>query len=152
MTFKQILRKVFLIDFLEGFAITGPYTFQKVYTEQYPKVPAKVAPRYHGAPRLNRDAETGKTLCIACDLCAQACPLGLIEVKREKNPETKRWELRDYTYNVARCMFCNLCVEACPTNALELTQTFEYAVYDIQQLYWDQQALEQGPAITLFTK
>ncbi len=152
MTLRQLLRKVFLIDFLEGFAITGPYTFKKVYTEQYPKVPAKVPPRFHGAPRLNVDPETGKTLCIACDLCAQACPIGLIEVQRERNAETKRWELKGYTYNAARCMFCNLCAEACPTNALELSQTFEYAVYDMKELYWDKAALEKGPTVVRFTK
>jgi formate hydrogenlyase subunit 6/NADH:ubiquinone oxidoreductase subunit I len=40
----------------------------------------EVAPRFHGAPRLNMDPETHDTLCIACNLCAIACPEDCIDV------------------------------------------------------------------------
>ena len=53
-----------------------------IYTEQYPKVRPDVAPRFHGAPRLNMDPETHETLCIACNLCALACPEDCIDVSR----------------------------------------------------------------------
>jgi NADH-quinone oxidoreductase subunit I len=152
MTFKQLLKKIFLVDLFAGLAITGPYTFTKAYTEQYPKKRPSIAPRFHGAPRLNRDPETGETLCIACNLCAMACPIKLIEVQRERDPATKKFTLLGFTYNVSRCMYCNLCAEACPTNALELTQIYEYATYNICELYWDQKMLEKGPQIIQYKK
>jgi NADH-quinone oxidoreductase subunit I len=74
----NFLRKVFLIDILKGLALTFRYTYTKVYTEQYPTEKVKLAERYRGAPRLNNDPETGETLCIACDLCAEVCPEDLI--------------------------------------------------------------------------
>ena len=152
MTLTKLLKKIFMVDLLQGLAITGPYTFRKVYTEQYPKQKANVATRFHGAPRLNVDPETGETLCIACNLCALACPIDLIEVQRERDAVTRKFTLSGFTYNVSRCMFCNLCAEACPTNALELTQIFEYATHDIRDLYWDQKRLEQGPEVIPYTK
>ena len=152
MRLKELIKKIFIWDLIKGLAITGPYMFRKVSTEQYPKQKPNIAPRFHGAPRLNNDPETGETLCIACDLCALACPIDLIEVQRERNPVTRKFTLIGFTYNVARCMFCNLCAEACPTNALELTQTFEYATYDIRDLYWDQKKLEEGPKIVHYAK
>ena len=152
MSLKELLQKIFLVDLIKGLAVTGPYTFRKTVTEQYPKVRPSVAPRFHGAPRLNIDPETGETLCIACNLCALACPIDLIEVQRERDPVTRKFILSGFTYNVSRCMFCNLCAEACPTNALELTQTFEYATYDIRDMYWDQKMLEQGPETLQYTK
>lgn len=152
MSLKNFIRKIFFVDLVKGLAVTGPYTFSKVYTEQYPKETPSIAPRYHGAPRLNVDPETGETLCIACNLCAMACPIDLIEVQRERDPATRKFTLTGFTYNVARCMFCNLCAEACPTNAIELTQTFEYATYDIRDLYWDQKMLEEGPKVVEYTK
>ena len=152
MTLKELLSKIFLVDMFKGLAITGPYTFSKVYTEQYPKVKPLVAPRFHGAPRLNKDPETGESLCIACNLCALACPIELIEVQRERDPVTKKFTLLGFTYNVARCMYCNLCAEACPTNALELTQIFEYATYDVRELYWNQKMLEDGPRVVNYKR
>ena len=55
------------------------------YTEQYPKERPKVAERFRGAPRLNNDPVTGETLCIACNLCALACPEHCIEVGWERD-------------------------------------------------------------------
>ena len=88
-----------------------------------PRSPSATA----GAPRLNNNPETGETLCICCNLCALACPEKLIVVSSERNEQTRRKELTDFTYDTSRCMFCGLCEDACPVDALELTQDFELA-------------------------
>jgi formate hydrogenlyase subunit 6/NADH:ubiquinone oxidoreductase subunit I len=89
----------------------------------------QVAERYRGAPRLNVNPDTDETMCIACDLCALACPENLIVVSSERNEQTRRKELTNFTYDLSRCMFCGLCEDACPVDALELTQDFELASY-----------------------
>ena len=53
-------------------------------------------------------------MCIACDLCALACPEHLIVVSSERNEKTRRKELTNFTYDLSRCMFCGLCEDACP--------------------------------------
>ena len=76
-------------------------------------------------------------MCIACDLCALACPEHLIVVSSERNEKTRRKELTNFTYDLSRCMFCGLCEDACPTDALELTQDFELASYTRDGAIWD---------------
>jgi NADH-quinone oxidoreductase subunit I len=143
---KDTLNKVLMVDLIKGLKVTFRYQNPKeVYTEQYPLQRPQVAERYRGAPRLNVNPDTNETLCIACDLCALACPEHLIVVSADRNPNTRRKELTTFTYDLSRCMFCGLCEDACPTDALELTQDFELANYTREGAIWDRQTLEQGP-------
>ena len=84
----QVIKRLLLLDLIKGLALTFNYNrralfeardggnpLQAIYTEQYPLEAARVSERFRGAPRLNLDPETGGTLCIACDLCALACPV-----------------------------------------------------------------------------
>ncbi len=140
----DFLRRIFFVDILKGLALTFRYTYQKVYTEQYPLEKPKLAERYKGAPRLNNDPVTGETLCIACDLCAEICPEDLIVVGSQRDPESRKKVLTHYTFDTSRCLFCGLCQEVCPTNAIELTQDFELAAYDRRSMVWDRKRLEKG--------
>jgi len=143
---RRLLRTIFLVDLLEGLWVTFRYQRPKnIVTEQYPLERPKVAERYRGAPRLNNNPETGETLCIACNLCALACPETLIVVSSERNEQTRRKELTTFTYDTSRCMFCGLCEDACPVDALELTQDFELANYTREGAIWDRKMLEEGP-------
>ena len=148
---KEFLKTVFLVDLVRGLWVT--FRNQKpslVYTEQYPEERPSVAERYRGAPRLNVHPETNETLCIACNLCALACPETLIVVGAERNKETRRKELTTFIYDTSRCMFCGLCEDACPVDALELTQDFELASYTREGAIWDRQILEEGPLPTQY--
>ena len=54
MGLNEILRKVFLVDLMQGLGVTFRYQHPKeIYTEQYPLERPQVAERYRGAPRLN---------------------------------------------------------------------------------------------------
>ena len=153
MGMPSFLRKVFMVDLLQGLKITFRYQDPKeIYTEQYPLERPQVAERYRGAPRLNVNPDTNETMCIACDLCALACPEHLIVVSSERNEKTRRKELTTFTYDLSRCMFCGLCEDACPTDALELTQDFELASYSRENMIWDRKMLEQGPLPTIYQK
>lgn len=50
--------------------------------------------------------------CIACGLCAQYCPIGVIVL----DPETGK------AFKCELCQGKPLCIEACPTGALELVK------------------------------
>ena len=153
MGITGILRKVFLVDLIQGLGVTFRYQDPKeIYTEQYPLERPQVAERYRGAPRLNVNPDTDESLCISCDLCALACPENLIVVTSERNEKTRRKELINFTYDLSRCMFCGLCAEACSTDALELTQDYEMALYSREGMVLDQAALEQGPQPVKYAK
>jgi NADH-quinone oxidoreductase subunit I len=148
----SFLKRLFMVDLIKGLLLTFSYQRPSAnYTEQYPKVRPKVAERYRGAPRLNNDPTDGSTLCIACNLCALACPEFCIEVGSGRNEAGKK-ELTTFTFDISRCMFCGLCEDACPTPCLELTQDFELALYGRRDMKWDRQKLEQGNQPVLYTK
>jgi NADH-quinone oxidoreductase subunit I len=150
---SKFVHKILLADLMQGLALTFRYQDpREIYTEQYPLQRPQIAERYRGAPRLNVNPDTGETLCIACDLCALACPEHLIVVTSERNPATRRKELTNFTYDTSRCMFCGLCEDACPTDCLELTQDFELASYNRHGMILDRQALEKGPSPTVYRK
>src|SRR3989304_6168273 len=139
MTWKELLRGIFLIDLPKGRRLPFPYQRPDApYTEQYPLERPPVAERYRGAPRLNNNPETGETLCIACNLCSLACPENLIVVAWGRTEDGKK-RLTTFTYDLSRCMFCGLCEDACPVDALELTQDFEIAHYDRVGMIWDRE-------------
>lgn len=160
---KSRLSRLLLIDLLKGLALTFKYNYRAlanrrrggdpnspIYTECYPEERPRVAERFRGAPRLNNHPETGETLCIACNLCALACPesciyVGAVQRQYTDAGKTKRKKvLTTFIYDTSRCMFCDLCVEACPTACLELTQEFELATYSRAGLVWDREMLEKG--------
>jgi NADH-quinone oxidoreductase subunit I len=136
MGMQSLLRKVFLVDLLQGLKVTFRYQNPKeIYTEQYPMERPQVAERYRGAPRLNVNPDTD-----------------LIVVSSARNEHTRRKELTNFTYDLSRCMFCGLCEDACPVDALELTQDFELASYTREGWIWDRETLEKGPQPTLYKK
>ena len=166
-TLSDMIKRLFFIDLLKGLAVTFRYNIralyeareggnpnQAIYTEQYPLERPRVSERFRGAPRLNLDPETSETLCIACDLCALACPVDCIEVGsirrevREGEKVNKKKVLTTFIFDTSRCMFCGLCEDACPVDALELTQDFELAYFTREGAIWDRQMLEEGPLPT----
>jgi len=153
MEMPSLLRKILMWDLIKGLSVTFRYQHPKeIYTEQYPLERPRVAERYRGAPRLNVNPDNNETMCIACDLCALACPEHLIMVTSERNEKTRRKELTTFTYDLSRCMFCGLCEDACPTDALELTQDFELASYTREGAIWNREMLEKGPQPTQYRK
>ncbi|HUK23337.1 MAG TPA: NADH-quinone oxidoreductase subunit I [Terriglobales bacterium] len=151
MALPTVLRKILLLDLIKGLKVTfRNQDPREIYTEQYPLQRPQVAERYRGAPRLNVNPDTDETMCIACDLCALACPEHLIVVASERNEHTRRKELTTFTYDLSRCMFCGLCEDACPVDALELTQDFELANYTRDGAIWDRETLERGPQPTQY--
>ena len=56
------------------------HTFQPRVTKQYPEQPAYLAPRWRGRIILSRDPDGGER-CVACHLCAVACPVDCIALQ-----------------------------------------------------------------------
>ena len=106
------------------------------WTVQYPDVPITVQPRYRGQHLLHVD-EAGKEKCVACYLCAAACPSECIYIEAETDPRPYEQRVgRDeryakvYNIDYGRCIFCGFCVEACPKDAITHGYNFEISVFN----------------------
>ncbi len=115
------------------------HTFQKRVTVQYPDVKPKIPPRWRGRIVLSRDPD-GQERCVACYLCAVACPVGCIALQATED-ETGRRYPKFFRINFSRCIFCGLCEEACPTCAIQLTPDFEMCEYKRQNLVYEKEHL-----------
>jgi NADH-quinone oxidoreductase subunit I len=131
--------------FAKGFGLTFSTMFKKVFTEQYPFEVFPTAPRYHGRHVLNRHPD-GLEKCVGCELCAWACPADAIYVEGGDNTEDARYSPGErygkvYQINYLRCIFCGLCIEACPTRSLTMSNEYELALDNRQDLIYTKDQL-----------
>ena len=115
------------------------HMFRKRETILYPEVKARLAPRWRGRIILSRDPDGGER-CVACYLCAVACPVGCISLKATEDNEGRRYP-EFFRINFSRCIFCGFCEEACPTYAIQLTPDFEMCEYNRQNLVYEKEDL-----------
>lgn len=120
------------------------HSWRKRDTIQYPEEKPYIPPRYRGRIVLTRDPD-GEERCVACNLCAVACPVGCISLQKAEK-EDGRWYPEFFRINFSRCIFCGLCEEACPTTAIQLTPDYEMCEYDRQNLVYEKEHLTiSGP-------
>ena len=114
-------------------------------TVQYPEEMPYLAPRYRGRIVLTRDPD-GEERCVACNLCAVACPVDCIALQKTEKEEDGRWYPEFFRINFSRCIMCGLCEEACPTYAIQLTPDFELCEFDrTNMVYEKEHLLISGP-------
>ena len=97
--------------------------------------------------RLNKD-EQGRVKCVACMLCATACPAHCIDIVGATAPET--WPDREkycesFVIDELRCIYCGMCEEACPVEAIELT-----GLYDLTGLTREQMIFDKTKLLSVF--
>ena len=124
----------------KGMGITFKEMLQPTITEAYPDGPAQLEERFRGAHVLQRD-ENGLEKCVACFLCAAACPADCIYIEAAENTEQVRISggeryAKVYNIDYNRCIFCGYCVEACPTDAITHGHGFELASYNTSTLIY----------------
>lgn len=96
---------------------------------------------YRGVHRLNRDEE-GRVKCVACFMCATACPAHCIHIEADESP----WEDREkypakFDIDELRCIYCGMCEEACPVDAIELTSLYDIVGLTRQEMVFDKSKL-----------
>ena len=115
------------------------HTFARRETIQYPDEKPYLPPRWRGRIILSRDPD-GEERCVACYLCAIACPVDCIALQATEDEYGRRYP-EFFRINFSRCIFCGYCEEACPTYAIQLIPDFEMSEYDRQNLVYEKEDL-----------
>lgn len=115
------------------------HMFQPRVTVQYPEQKPYLPHRHKGRIVLTRDPDGGER-CVACHLCAVACPVDCISLQATEDESGRRYP-EFFRINFSRCIFCGYCEEACPTYAIQLTPDFEMGEYNWQNLVYEKEHL-----------
>ena len=115
------------------------HMFRRRETVLYPEVKPYLPPRWRGRIVLTRDPDGGER-CVACYLCAAACPVDCIALQATEDEYGRRYP-EFFRINFSRCIFCGFCEEACPTYAIQLTPDFEMGEYDRRNLVYEKEDL-----------
>jgi NADH-quinone oxidoreductase subunit I len=130
MTF---LEKMYLPEIVKGLGNTFRHMFNKPFTVDYDGTdranPDKFhtpAAGYRGEHFLKKDDE-GHVKCVACFMCAAACPSECIHIESAATPpdwkDRERYPAR-FEIDLLRCIYCGYCEEACPVDAIALSSIY----------------------------
>jgi NADH-quinone oxidoreductase subunit I len=115
------------------------HAFRPRATILYPEEKPPIPPRWRGRIILSRDPD-GEDRCVACYLCAAACPVDCIALQATEDEHGRRYP-EFFRINFSRCIFCGFCEEACPTYAIQLTTDFEMGEYRRESLVYEKEDL-----------
>ena len=131
---------------LHGMAITFSNMVKTLFgrkysTIQFPEQKRTTSSRYRGIHVLTQRMD-GTPKCVACYMCATACPAHCIDIvsapspwkDREKYPET-------FVIDELRCIYCGMCEQACPVDAIELTTLYDLTGMSREEMMFDKEKL-----------
>jgi len=145
-TFRE---KLYLPAIAGGLKVTFSHFFENlkdtsnIKTVSYPEQkPTDITDRYRGVHRLTK-REDGTISCVACFLCATACPAECIFIEatdREDGVDEKM--PKKFNIDLLECVFCGGCVEACPKDAIRMdTGIFSFVKSKREEFVVDKETL-----------
>lgn len=105
----------------------------KMYTIQYPEERREYSHRFRGHHILTTRPD-GSVRCVACFLCAQACPAECIHIEAAEHQDVniEKYPMV-YEIDMLRCVFCGYCVDACPEEAIIMSNNYDMAYFHRDQ-------------------
>ncbi|GIW21903.1 MAG: NADH-quinone oxidoreductase subunit I 1 [Candidatus Sericytochromatia bacterium] len=135
---RSLKDNLYIIEVLKGLAITFRHMFsnllnlRKMPVIDYPNQEKGIPKGYRGKHRLTK-RENGEPKCVACMMCATACPANCIHIEANESPDptVEKYPAR-FDIDLLECVFCGMCVEACPVDAIRMDSGI-YSIVDFNR-------------------
>ncbi len=126
LVFKNLVRTLFL---------------GQASTIQFPEEKRPTSGRYRGVHLLTV-REDGTPKCVACYMCATACPAECIYIEAGERPEQtiEKYPTR-FEIDLLRCVYCGFCVDACPEEAIFMSRENDLVGTSREELIIDRDRL-----------
>jgi NADH-quinone oxidoreductase subunit I len=131
-----VAEKLYL-PLLQGMMVTLRHFFKNLggskHTISYPEERRDYSHRYRGHHILTTRAD-GSVRCVACFMCATACPAECIHIEAAEQPDVniEKYPVV-YDIDMLRCIFCGFCVDACPEDAIIMSRNYDMAYFTREQ-------------------
>lgn len=142
------LEKLFIPEILKALGYTFKQMFRPRVTMEYPEEKWEPPAIFRGRPVLVED--NGQERCVACGLCARACPPLAISMQAAEIEDPKERYPTFFEINMLRCIYCGLCEEVCPEEAIVMSKDYditfnsrEEAIYDKSDLMVSKEELKE---------
>ncbi len=129
----SLWEKLYLPAIFSGLKVTISHFFKNIrkspFTIEYPEKRRDYGNRYRGYHILTTRPD-GSLKCVACYMCATACPAQCIHIEAAEHPDpnVEKYPVV-YEIDMLRCVFCGYCVDACPENAIIMSNTYDMAYF-----------------------
>ena len=157
----NILEQLYVFEILKGLVITSRHFFRNLIvhtahavglakdkeaavTIQYPEV-RRPYPEFSRTRHRLTMREDGSLKCVACMMCATACPAECIDIVADEyvDPAIEKYPIK-FDIDMGKCVFCGFCVEACPKDAIRMdTGIVELADDSLGKLIYDMKRLSR---------
>jgi NADH-quinone oxidoreductase subunit I len=142
---------LYLPEIVKGLATTLRHfgrnlaNIRRLPTILYPEQKRNYSGRFRGKHIL-KTREDGTLKCVACYMCAQACPADCIEIVAGEHPKIE-YEKYPLVFNIdmLRCVMCGFCVDACPKDAIWMTRDYELSFFSRHESVFDITRLVEKP-------
>ena len=146
-------QRLYLPQVFAGLAVTVRHflgnlvRIGRLPTILYPEKKRKYSGRFRGKHIL-KTREDGTLKCVACYMCAQACPAECITIVAGEHPKLA-FEKYPVVFDIdmLRCVFCGFCVDACPKDAIWMTRDYELAFFNRAEAIFGIDKLIERPGV-----
>jgi len=148
-----LAQRLYHPEILRGMAVTLRHFVRNIThmrglpTILYPEQKRNYSDRFRGKHIL-KTREDGTLKCVACYMCAQACPAECITIVAGEHPKIA-YEKYPVTFDIdmLRCVFCGFCVDACPKDAIWMTRNYELAFLSREESVFGIDKLIEKPGL-----
>jgi NADH-quinone oxidoreductase subunit I len=131
--------RLYLPAIVKGLAVTMRHflrnlvAIRRLPTILYPEQKREYSGRFRGKHILTT-RDDGTLKCVACYMCAEACPAECITIVAGEHPKLS-YEKYPVVFDIdmLRCVYCGFCVDACPKDAIWMTRNYELAFFNREE-------------------